>query len=518
MSARPAPAMVRASPLGLPFGLALFLLLVALCWVGFVGSDDVTYSRGAYGWIEQFPFVGGHGTIRYPLTIPMAVSLLALGENEYALVAPSLLYAVALIALIWWWVKRATDPVSAGLAVLALVTLPQLVVISTYANVEAVEALFLFLSIYLTWRCLDEGPEAGRLVLAGMFAGFAFLARETAIFVVPFYAALFLSGHRFHRGHYLWIVAGFLIVWAAELLYLGVMTGDPLYRIHVSLHHDPSIDRSVDLAGNIIVHPLIDPLLVLLLNQEFMLLFVLAIPLGAWLCFGHGVDERTRHFARIVSLFGLSWFLCAAAAQSLLPLNPRYFLISAICAAILTGVALARLLQSGKNRVRLAAGVAGLALLGANGLGLAAENKDLRFGERVLARIVAERPGQVIFTDPMTRYRADLLLRWASAGDRVGQRPPAAGDLFFHNPAHAEKGNARMSAALVPIYRPKPDWTAIARYEPDSPYLARTIEGVGLAELIPGSIWRKLRFRHAPVTLYRVGGEGSTGAGARSGG
>jgi hypothetical protein len=124
----------------------------------------------------------------------------------------------------------------------------------------------------------------------------------------------------------------------------------------------------------------------------------------------------------------------------------------------------------------------------------------------------------VIFTDPMTRYRADLLLRWASAGDRVGQRPPAAGDLFFHNPAHAEKGNARMSAALVPIYRPKPDWTAIARYEPDSPYLARTIEGVGLAELIPGSIWRKLRFRHAPVTSYRVGGEGSTGAGARSGG
>ena len=38
------------------------------------------------------------------------------------------------------------------------------------------------------------------------------------------------------------------------------MTGDPLYRFHISLNHDATIDRSLDLAGNVIVNPLIDPL------------------------------------------------------------------------------------------------------------------------------------------------------------------------------------------------------------------------------------------------------------------
>ena len=79
----------------------LFLALTAWAWVGFLGSDDVTYAIGAYGWIEQFPFVGGHGTIRYPITIPMAFSFLTFGHNEYAMVLPSYLAMVALLFCIW---------------------------------------------------------------------------------------------------------------------------------------------------------------------------------------------------------------------------------------------------------------------------------------------------------------------------------------------------------------------------------------------------------------------------------
>ena len=79
---------------GLWIALALFVLLTALAWVGFIASDDVTYARGAYGWIEHFPFVGGHGTIRYPITIPMALSFLTFGGNEFAMVLPALLYLI----------------------------------------------------------------------------------------------------------------------------------------------------------------------------------------------------------------------------------------------------------------------------------------------------------------------------------------------------------------------------------------------------------------------------------------
>ena len=49
---------------GLVLMLLVFLLLVAWAWVGYLGSDDVTFAIGGYGWLEDFPFVGGHGTIR----------------------------------------------------------------------------------------------------------------------------------------------------------------------------------------------------------------------------------------------------------------------------------------------------------------------------------------------------------------------------------------------------------------------------------------------------------------------
>lgn len=320
---------------------------------------------------------------------------------------------------------------------------------------------------------------------------------------LPFYGLLFLAGHRFARHHYLWIAAGFLAVWGLELIYLGAMTGDPLYRFNISLHHDSSIDRTIDVAGNVIVHPAIDPLLVLLLNQEFMALFFLAGPLGAWLCFSRRVDPRLRHFAGILALFGLVWTLCVGAAQTLLPLNPRYFMISCAVACILTGIALARLFGGTRKERGFALG-AGALLLGGNLSGIAVENKQIMFGEHVLASLAAQHPEVVLHTDPMTRYRADLLLQWNGARGRVVAAPPGPGSVYVYNPAHADAANARMGAESVAAYRPRPAWAASATYEAPPGLVARLLEASGLHAAVPPAIWRKLRNAHPPVTLYRV--------------
>lgn len=489
---------------GLWLGLALFLALVALGWVGFIASDDVTYAKGAYGWIEHFPFVGGHGTIRYPITIPMALSFLAFGENDFAMVLPSLLYMVAFMALAWHAVRRVCGSLAATSALLVLAISPLLVIQSSIASVDIVEMSFLFASVLLFWRCLDEGPNSRRLFTAGVMAGLAFLTRETAIFIALFYAVLFFMGHRFHRKHYLWIAFGFVAVWGIEILYLWAMTGDPLYRINISLHHDSTINRSVDLAGNVLVHPAIDPLLVLLFNQEFMALFFIAIPFGLWLCFGRAVDERTQHFSRILSLFGLVWFLCAAMAQKLLPLNPRYFMITAAVACILTGIGLAKLAGSRKRIAQFGAVAAALLLLGGNMLGIYVENKDSMFGVRKLAALAAAHPESNIATDPMTRYRADMLLRWEKARPRVSGKPARMGDLYYYNPAFAEQPNFEMKQDDLPLYQPRDDWQLLGTYEPDPIYLARFIEAAGLEQYLPQSVWHKLRFRHPPTMLYRV--------------
>lgn len=494
---------------GLWLGLLVFALLVAAGWIGFLGSDDVTYARGAYGWLDHFPYVGGHGTIRYPITLPMALSFLALGGNSFAMVLPSLLYAIGFLVLVWVWVRRAGDAAMATAALFALATSPLIVIQSGIANVDAVEMFFLFASVYLTWRCLDEGPDAGRLFAAGALAGLAFLTRETAIFVALFYGLLFLAGHRFARWHYLWIACGFLAVWALELAYLGIMTGDPMYRFNISLHHDATIDRGVDLAGNTIVHPLVDPLLVLLLNQEFMALFWLAIPMGLWLCFARAIDARLQHFARIVALFGLVWFVCVGAAQKLLPLNPRYFMISCAAACMLTGIALVLLWR---RKPLLAAGLAA-ALVGGNLVGIIVENKDSLFGERQYAAIVAAWGGEPVHTDPMTRYRADMLLKWNGGMARAKDAPPPAGALYLYNPANADRANFKMPAERMPAFKPGPGWRLLSRAEPAPSVLAVAIEGAGLRRLVPEGVWRKLRYRHPAVMLYRVAAPVPSGRG-----
>ncbi len=489
---------------GLWIALALFVLLTALAWVGFIASDDVTYARGAYGWIEHFPFVGGHGTIRYPITIPMALSFLTFGGNEFAMVLPSLLYLIGFLIAAWRVTRDVAGPLPAFFALLACVTSPLLVVEASIANVDFIEMALLFGAWLLCFRCLEEGPGRARLIGAGALVGLAFLARETAIFIIPFFGLLFLAGHRMGRWHYLWIAVGFLAIWSLELLYLGIMTGDPLYRFNISLHHDATIDRSIDLAGNVIIHPLVDPLLVLLINQEFMLVMFLAIPLGAWLCFSTAVPERVRHFARLLVLFGLCWFVCVGAAQRLLPLNPRYFMITASMACLITGTALGLIVQQGTVRARRAA-LAGLALLvGTNLAGIYVENREPTFGEEQLIAALAARPGERIGTDPMTRYRADLLLRWARSDARAVDTPPVPGTLFYYNPARGAKPNAKMDAARLPLYQPQPGWELVEEFTPEPSYLAIALETVGADHMLPAGIWRKLRHANESAYLYRV--------------
>ena len=44
-----------------------------------------------------------------------------------------------------------------------------------------------------------------------------------------------------------------------------------------------------------IIHSIVDPLLVILGNQEFVFLFWIAIPLGIWMAFRKAVSPAVRH-------------------------------------------------------------------------------------------------------------------------------------------------------------------------------------------------------------------------------
>src|SRR5262245_5810108 len=56
--------------------LIVALIMLDLAWVGYVGTDDQSYARGALGWLYTFPYVGDtHWALRHPIVIPLALSL-----------------------------------------------------------------------------------------------------------------------------------------------------------------------------------------------------------------------------------------------------------------------------------------------------------------------------------------------------------------------------------------------------------------------------------------------------------
>ena len=179
-------------------------------------------------------------------------------------------------------------------------------------------------------------------------------------------------------------------------------------------------------------------------------------------------------------------------------------MITSILAALLAGLALGLLVMSARAPLRWL-GLSLLAILvGTNLLGVYVENKAPAWGEEKLAELAAGAPVQIV-TDPLTRQRAELPLRWANVRDRVTGAVPRAGDLYFHNPARSAQASLLIAEKDLPSFLPQPGWEQVARFEPEPSLLARALEATRIDEALPEGLWRKLRYRHEPTVLYRIG-------------
>jgi len=495
-----APSNTAASNL-LPFAACcLFLLLVSWDWIGYVGSDDAIYWGGGKGWLEHFPYVGGHGSIRETITIPIALSIAFLGNGTGALVLPTLLYTLSLIVLLVGWVNRAAGPTAAVLTAVFLATSPILVSYASVASVDAIESFFIFSSLACFYRAVIRGPSFALLFLSGVLAGLGMLSRETTVFALLCYSLMFLAGFGMPRRWY-WVMAlGFFCVVGAELAYLWVMTGDPFYRVNISLHHDNDINRWIEQGGGVpVIHPALDPFLALLLSHYFGFLFWVSIPAGVWLLHRGGETLATRRLLQLVGLLSVVWFAAAACAVTMLPLLPRYFMVSAVGAASIGAIALARSWQIGRRRLVAALG---FILIAGNLLGLAIENTDYTFGERALVDL-ASRQHYVIHTDPLTAGRASLLLEWNGTTAKVSTSPPGPGDLYFFNPLPADPrsahGGGLSSGAAA-------DWVVVERNPPQTRLAVRGLQLLAAELHLPAAIQRALQKGHPGTTLYRVPG------------
>jgi 4-amino-4-deoxy-L-arabinose transferase-like glycosyltransferase len=409
---------------------------VLLGWTGFIASDDQFYYEGALRWAEAGPFAGdSHWTTRFPLVLTLAAAIRGFGASEAAMIATSLAWYVAFVLAGWLLARRLAAERAAWAAALLLATMPVIATSASIVNCDLPESTFLMLGAYLLAGEVGRARPS-RCLLAGVAFGLAILCRETAVLALAGFGILFLAGRPLPRAAVFAAGCGAALVLLGEAAFQWAMTGDPLHRYSLAFNHDSSLDRAANEEGNLLVHPLIDPLLVLFVNNEFALLFWLAVPACLSL---RRAGFDWRRFAPMGAMAAASFVLVALLSHKLV-LNPRYFTPTACAAAILVG---AWLMRMGRRRALLL----GMAAVGANLAMLSLQNNHPRWTSQALVEAAAADPGRLVTGDADAVERAQLMLHWQG----LANVRPDAGYVLV--PADQARG-APVAATFPAPWRP----------------------------------------------------------------
>jgi len=486
--------------------------MLAFAWVGYVGSDDHSYARGALGSLNRFPYVGeDHWTLRHTVVIPVAVSLAIFGMREISLGLPSALLFLVILGLNYRYLERFLSPRFALLASTLMATTPLFVVQATFPQDVIAQLFAVSLSFWLFYSATQCERPGWLMFAAGVATAFGWLTLETTAGLVLFYGFLFLIGFGVFRRYY-WVMAlGFVLVVGIEVGYFTAMTGDPFYRYRIDLFHDV-VDRigdataaikfgmTLNLEGNLTVNPFLEPFVTLLVNQEFGLLFWAYIPAAAWAWRTKKISMEDQRLLRLLIGFGLVWMAFVSLNASVLYVVPRYYAPFSWTAVIIVAYWLSQFLFVRWPRLAL---VAGIGLLAMNLLCVYLDNKNPLFAERALVEYVSRHPG-IVYTDPMTMARARLLLEFRGSRNRVSGDLPAPDAVFYSNMKNIERcrRNGDKCKWSWKQYVPKDSWFELARVESDRKITGILLRLFSLDTTISREIFDRLDNPNPGGTFY----------------
>ena len=449
---------------GLLLVVALGAAAVAVGWTGYIASDDASYYGGAAEWLRSGPFAGdSHWTTRFPLILSLAAAMWVVGAGPSALAATSLFWFVGFVAAGAALATRIGGQKVGWLTAALLATLPLSAVAASVVNCDLPEATFLMLGLWLLAGVVGKAGGEVSAAAAGICFGLAVLCRETAVLALAGFAPLFLLGRPLPRRLLIVAAAGAAVVLALEMLFQFALTGDPLHRYMLAFNHDDTLSRAANLEGNLLLHPLIDPLLVLLVNNEFGLLFwvmAFAVAMGAL----RGLEGRPKRGLTLCIALGLTSALLVSLLSAKLVLNPRYFTMAAVAAAIITALWLSRL-----KKPQAALVLTGM--VGLNLLLLSAQNNHPQWPADALVEAALDHPGQVVAADEELIHRAELPLGWSGVDNVVSAEKPA-------------------SLRLVEKSADSPP--AIAAYPSPPTPLGSLLGGLGMSDSLPAAVQSRL--------------------------
>ncbi len=460
--------------------LLAMVLAVWIGWTGFMASDDSLYFMGADHWLRDPPFAGdNHWTTRFPLLWSFAGMLMLFGRGFAAFAATALLWYAVLIALIGLFAARIGDARTGWIAALIAATLPVIVANATTVGVDLLETSLLLGGAWLLGEGGERRAAMTRGLLAGTCFGAAIICRETSLLSLVAMGPLFLIGRPVRREALVAAGIGLLLVLGGEALFQWAMTGDPLRRYAIAFNHDSHIDRAANHEGNFLIHPAIDPLLVLLINDDFGLR-IWAAGLGGVAAWRRGWRIDRPGPIIVLAAMALADFVLVAVLTEKLVLNPRYFMLPAILAIVVAALWLCTL--AARWRWPLLGG-----MLAVNLLMLSVGNAHPRWEMEALIEASRTHPGEVISGDPVMVRRAKLPMGFAGR-DNIRYAPAAPGGLLVTQLSRAPAG------------------TMITRYPSPPTRLGALIQALGLQESVPRALHRRMFAPNETVVLLRTTG------------
>lgn len=334
--------------------LAVALLLRLVFFIGYQGHDDRSYIAFAWMFAHGGDFVSrgiaDPWTGRMLAWLPSALYIRLFGDAEWVLVLHSLLCSLGSVAIAFGVVRQFHGRQAAFLAAAMMAFLPIEVLYGTRAFGDQGTGTLCVATLACFMMTLHT--RSNRWALGtGLVWGVAYLSKETAmLMVVPFLLVLWV------RRDMPWRLmgiagAGLAIVVVGELLFWLLHTGDALYRWHATLGSRerivpppkvmvswidwiPSPIPSEIMRSN---NTLLDALLMLTTNEEWGLLFFLALPLSMLALW------RGDAVLRAVAIFMLSMVLLLAFLPLHFPhytlgRDPRHFTAASLPAVWLVAV------------------------------------------------------------------------------------------------------------------------------------------------------------------------------------
>ena len=223
--------------------MALALLLLAalgvrlLYFTGLQAGDDLEYSLIAFQRLGGEFHISNVHEARSGFLLPITLSYALFGVGEVPLLLYNLLCSLGLVATVFFMARRfwgdAAGAIAAGFAALH----PNLVFFATECHTDTAVGLWQALSVFALISATEAERPSRKLILSGLLLGWAYLHKEHAVFLAPFYAGHWIATRR-RWTWYLPLALAALGVFVAESLVSAIVTGNPLKRFEMisSMH------------------------------------------------------------------------------------------------------------------------------------------------------------------------------------------------------------------------------------------------------------------------------------------